>query len=104
VLDADDEIQVNAFLGEKAVLEVACKARVGGSMNALWNRTPEESRGVCRFDDVHRHPATVADGEAFQVGAEGVDVVLADCGAHGEWDEGGGQKRSFHAATEGVGA
>jgi hypothetical protein len=40
VLDADDEIQVDAFLGEKAVLEVACKARVGGSMNALRNRTP----------------------------------------------------------------
>jgi hypothetical protein len=42
VLDADDEIQVDVFLGDKALLEVDCKARVGSGVNALRNRTPEE--------------------------------------------------------------
>ena len=64
-LDADGEIQIDALVGDKAVLKVQGKTRVGDGVIALRNRSPEESRGVGGLDDVQRRPTAVAGGEAF---------------------------------------
>ena len=95
VPDADSEIQVDVVIGDKAVLEVAGKARVGGGVNALRDRSAQHRLGVGGLDDVQWRPATMAAGKTFYVRAEGTLVVLADGSAHGEGDKGSGQGGPF---------
>jgi hypothetical protein len=93
--DADSEIQMDVVIGDKAVLEVASKARVGGGVNALRDRSAQHRLGVGGLDDVQRRPSTMAAGKTFYVRAERTLVVFSDSSAHGERDKGSGQGGPF---------
>lgn len=86
-LDADSEIQVNVIVANKTALEVAGQARVSGGVNAMSDRSAQQSLRVGRLDHVQRSPGPMAGGEAFYVHAKGALVVFADSGAYGERDK-----------------
>ncbi len=93
--DADGEIQMDVIIGNKAVLEVARKAGVGGGVNALRDCSAQHRLSVSGIHDVKRRPPTMAAGKTFYVCAEGTLVVFSDGSAHGERDKGSGQGGPF---------
>ena len=93
-LDPDAEIQVDA-VGGKAVLEILCKARVGGGMRALGDGAPELGVGVRRLHHVEGRPPEVSVGQPLDVSTEGAAVVVTDGGAHSEGNKSYRQEGPF---------
>ena len=99
--DADGDVQMDVVIGNKAVLEVAGKARVSGSVNTLRDRSVQQCLAIGGLDDIQRRPSTTSGCHAFYVRAECALMVFAGGGAHGEGDKGSGQGGPFAEAAGG---
>jgi len=51
-VDANCEVEVDAFVGDKAVLEVAGKARVAGGVSTFRDCPPQQCMRVGGLEDV----------------------------------------------------